>query len=219
MFYYLFIWIAIPIFWIMYRPRILWHKRVLRRGKVVYISNHYAFGDPVALACTIPRFLHFMAKADLFRKPLGRFVFRMMLTFPVEKKSADITSIKTAVRLLKRKCAFAMYPEGARSKTEEILPLNKGVAMIARLANAPIIPIYIHPSIWRKWKMNAAVGEAIELEAAIAARPDMKPDEAITAAVSDALHELRGFVIADMEKRKAGRGRWKISLSGEQGNA
>lgn len=205
MFYYLLIWIITPIFWLLYRPRILWHKRVVRKGKVVYVSNHYAFGDPIALACTIPRFLHFMAKSDLFKKPLGRFVFRMLLAFPVAKKSADLKSIKTAVRLIKNKRAFAMYPEGARSKTEDLLPLNKGVAMIARLADAPIVPIYIHPSIWRKWKMYAAVGEVITVEAAIAAHPDMKADEAVTAAVEDALNELKGYVLADMAAKKARR--------------
>ena len=200
MLYYLAIWIVVPIFWLLYRPRILNLRRTRTKGRAVYVCNHFSLADPVILCAITPRFLHIMAKSDLFKDGIGRLFFKLLLAFPVARKTADLKSVKRAIRLIEKGNAFAIFPEGTRSKSGEILPLENGAAFIARHARSPIIPVYIHPSIWRRFKLRGAVGEPIDCATAIAACPEMKPDEAITAAIARALQELKTQVETDITR-------------------
>ena len=52
-------------------------------------------------------------------------------------------SIEAGARSLRSGNSFLIFPEGTRSKTDEMLPFKKGGFIMAMKAQAPIVPVAI----------------------------------------------------------------------------
>ncbi|MDO4543852.1 MAG: lysophospholipid acyltransferase family protein [Clostridia bacterium] len=180
-----------PFAWLIFRPKVSGYKNLNRKGKVVYVCNHFSLGDPVLLAIVCPRIIKFMAKASLFKSKIGALFFKSMLVFPVEGKTADLKSIKKAMATLEKGQAFGIFPEGHRSPTGEMDVLEKGAAFIALRCDAPIVPVYIDPNSVKRVRIRMAVGEAIIPKEAAANNRTAKAAEAITNEIADAMITLR----------------------------
>ena len=108
-------------------------------------SNHLSNTDgfPIALGVYPRRTLRFMAKIELFRRPLGALV-RALGAFPVNRDRPDRDALRTAVSLARSGEIVVMFPEGTRrrkglSKRYEPEP-HDGAARIALRAGVPLIP-------------------------------------------------------------------------------
>lgn len=197
MLYYFGRYVLRPWMWLLMRPRVIGWKNLNRQGKVVYVCNHVSMADPIAIAVVAPRIVHFMAKESLFRSKLARFFFKILLVFPVSHGAADLRSIKKALKLLDKGKCFGIFPEGHRSALGgELDRMQKGAAFIALRADAPIVPIYLAPDTFTKFRIRMAVGEAIFPDEVRQKNTELKPVEAVTNAVTDALYRLRGQVEA-----------------------
>ena len=187
-----------PILWIYGRPKIHNRAALKSKGKVIYVSNHVKMSDPIWIAAIVWRCIHFMAKSTLFSSKFMTAVFRLMLSFPVNQRTADTKSIKYACRLLGKGKAFGIFPEGHRSSTERDMDtLDKGCAFIALRADAPIIPLYIvHHDRKFGQRLKVAVGDPIYPAEVKAQCPGKKPVDAVIAAISDAMLSLRDIAEA-----------------------
>ena len=153
--------LKLPIHLLM-RPKIYGNKGALRmKGGVIFIANHRTLFDPVMLAVCTPRMIHFMAKKELFETKIGNFFFKQLLVFPVSRKSADIKSLRQALKLLEEGKAFGIFPEGTRSITEGMDEFEKGTAFIAIKSGAPIVPVYISPKSYSGFRLKIMVGDPI----------------------------------------------------------
>lgn len=193
MLYFLAVLIAKPIILLLYRPKVINRQALRQRGKVIYVSNHMVLFDPVVIGVLVNRFIHFMAKASLSRKPFSAWVFRSLLTFPVEQYTADRKAIQKAIDLLNAGKAFGVFPEGHRSADGTTMDsFDKGCAFIAQRANAPIVPVYVKPGAWKLGKrMHVAVGDPIYPEQIKQRCPGRKPVDALNMAITDAMMTLR----------------------------
>ncbi|MBI5705989.1 MAG: 1-acyl-sn-glycerol-3-phosphate acyltransferase [Armatimonadetes bacterium] len=114
-------------------------RQIPGAGGLLILSNHLADVDPVAIQVGCPRAIYFMGKSELFEMPfLGRFL-HWFRAFPVKRGEPDRTAIKKAVAYLKAGQAVCVFPEGELSESSALLPLKPGVALIARMADVPII--------------------------------------------------------------------------------
>ena len=180
-----------PLFFLIFRPRIQGYERLFFRGKAVLVSNHVALKDPVMIAFVCPRVVHFMAKQELFEKPLPRFLLRWgFLTFPVNRKHADMVSLKKAMALLDKGKVFGIFPEGRRSVTGELDEFEKGAAFLALRCNAPIIPYYSDPFAPRRHRARVIVGEPMDAKA-IADACGGRAVDAVTNALHDRMQALK----------------------------
>ena len=115
--------------WLIYRPKVFGNKKNLRlKGGVIFIANHRALYDPLLLVVSSPRIIHFMAKKELFDNPVGRVFFKSLFVFPVNRKTADMKSIRQSLKLLRDGKAFGIFPEGRRSATDGMDEFEKGTA-------------------------------------------------------------------------------------------
>lgn len=127
----------------MFRTRLFGMENVPKTGPVVLICNHQSFLDPVLVTHALPREGHYMARDSLFNGgPLGRLV-RYLNAFPVRRGEADITSIKETLRRLKSGALVTVFPEGTRTLDGAIAPMRPGALLLAKKANAPIVPTLI----------------------------------------------------------------------------
>jgi 1-acyl-sn-glycerol-3-phosphate acyltransferase len=84
--------------------------------------------------------------------------------FPVKRGTADISSIKNSLRVVKEGKILGIFPEGTRSKTNELLPAEPGVALIAIKTNAPVIPVRIKGSYKLFGRLKITIGKPMSFE-------------------------------------------------------
>jgi 1-acyl-sn-glycerol-3-phosphate acyltransferase len=110
-------------------------------GSCLIVANHSSWLDPPVLGCFVPhRQMHFMAKRELFDRPvLGRLI-HWLGAFPVERGQADRRSLRIALDLLASGRIVTVFPEGTRSDGVTMGAWNLGMAMLASRADVNIIP-------------------------------------------------------------------------------
>jgi len=126
------------------RLRVSGLENVPLTGPFIYAPNHVSYADPPVAGAIIARRRHvnFMAKAGLFKIPVLAPAISALGAFPVRRGAADRRAIRHAVKVLKDGQALMMYPEGTRAPDESaLLPGETGVAYIAALSGAPVIPV------------------------------------------------------------------------------
>src|SRR4029077_21047225 len=79
------------------------------------------------------------------RIPVLARTFRMGGFVPIDRhnKESALASIEKGAESLRDGNSFLIFPEGTRSKTDEMLPFKKGGFRMAIKAGAPIIPVAI----------------------------------------------------------------------------
>ena len=137
------------------RVEVVGTEHVPAEGPVVLICNHSHIADPPLLGSFSPRNVHTMAKRELFEIPLIGWVFWAVGAFPVRRFSGDLGALRVARNYLRDGRVVMMYPEGTRNHGKGLIPALPGAAMVAILANAPIVPVAIEGSHAIRWKSIA----------------------------------------------------------------
>jgi len=126
------------------RVRIEHLAPVPRTGPLILASNHISHFDPPVVGCFFPRHVDWMAMEELFRNP--RFARALELTgaFRVNRDGTDRSALRVAVRRLQAGRVVGIFPEGGiRAGDTSILdgaPMRPGLAALALMAKAPILP-------------------------------------------------------------------------------
>lgn len=120
------------------------------------IGNHISAYDILLVAYALKEYSpRFMAKKEFFESSFKWF-FEKAGAFPIDRDKLDMVAVKNAIKLLKENNIVVVFPEGTRNKTSEImLPFKKGVASMALLSGAKVVPFAItgdykfrsHPTI------------------------------------------------------------------------
>jgi 1-acyl-sn-glycerol-3-phosphate acyltransferase len=139
--------------WTFLRARPIGTSNVPGRGAVILAPNHISFMDHFLVGGSIRRKVRFMAKSQLFKRPM-QFVFSHGGVFPVRRGARDEETFITAETILARGGAIAMYCEGGRSRTGKVAEQAKrGIGRLALDTGTPIVPIAIYGSSHvRNWK-------------------------------------------------------------------
>lgn len=143
------------------------NKEKLPEGNYIVVGPHRAWFDMIyfALAASPKRF-SFMAKKELFKNPVLRYILDHANAFPVDREHPGPSAIKTPVKWLrKRDISLIMFPSGTRHSQE----MKGGVALIAKLSGVPIVPtVYQGPltfkSLFSRKRVTVAFGDPIYLE-------------------------------------------------------
>ena len=159
---------AIPtLLWL--RPKFIYPskqaKRRIKKGGVLFISNHSGYIDPIVLLCTVwYRRLNCVATKQLFKGKFNNWMFRHFLCIPVDRENFSILTFKQIVTRLKSGKAVGIFPEGAINKGEnKVEAFKAGSAMMAMRAGVPVVPLYIAKR--EKWysRVRVVIGEPIRL--------------------------------------------------------
>ena len=129
------------IFKVFFKAEVIGVENVPKEGAVILAANHISNFDPPFLGSFSPRPVHYMAKIELFQNKIFAKIISALYAFPVERGTADKGAIKTATNILKNNEVLGIFPEGTRSKTGEVGKGEVGVALLASLANAAVVPV------------------------------------------------------------------------------
>ncbi|MCE5203218.1 MAG: 1-acyl-sn-glycerol-3-phosphate acyltransferase [Actinomycetia bacterium] len=133
--------IATPLVRVLFRVREYGRKNVPARGGAVLAGNHRSYMDPVLLWCVSPRFVHFMAKRELFERGLVAWALPRLWAFPVEREGADRAALAQADAFLKKGELVGIFPEGSRQDRDALGEAHGGAAFVALRAGVPIVPV------------------------------------------------------------------------------
>jgi 1-acyl-sn-glycerol-3-phosphate acyltransferase len=114
----------------------------------VYIANHQSHFDILAMYACLPMQFRWMAKQELFAIPLFGLAMRRCGYIPIDRsnRKKSMQSMIAAARRIKDGTSVIVFPEGTRSADGKLLPFKKGGFLIARKAQAPLVPVAISGS-------------------------------------------------------------------------
>lgn len=121
-------------------------EHVPREGGAVIAFNHHSYADFVMAAWPLYRQLdrapRFLAKEELFRKPIFGWLIRQAKQVPVPRgsRSGRAEAFRAAIDALERGELIAIAPEQTISLSFELLPFSTGAVRMAQGAGVPIVP-------------------------------------------------------------------------------
>ena len=124
------------------------------RGALIIAPNHASYLDPPAVGSSCPGEVHGLAHVYLFKNKFLGWIFPKINVHPVASGGGDLGVLKETIGLLKERKQVIIFPEGSRSKDNRIIPLKRGVAMLASATRCKVIPVGIRGAyeIWPRWK-------------------------------------------------------------------
>lgn len=137
-----------PLFWLMYRPRIVGRRNVPERGPVLLASNHLAALDTVIIPTCTARPVQFLIKASYFTGTgmggrFTRWFFGSIGGVPVHRATGRDAraALEAGSSILRAGSVFAVFPEGTRSRDGKLHDGHGGAAWMARDTGATVVPV------------------------------------------------------------------------------
>jgi 1-acyl-sn-glycerol-3-phosphate acyltransferase len=128
------------------RLRVHYHPAFEPERRAVYVQNHINLLDGMVAAIVIPHAFSGLMNAWQFKIPIYGWLMSMSKGIPVHRGRRDQTlrEISEAARERKRiGMSVLTFPEGHRSADGKIAPFRRGVFMMARNADMPLVPIAV----------------------------------------------------------------------------
>ncbi len=114
-----------------------------RYSRFLFVCNHRSMFDPITMAAVLDDYnISFISKPSNLKIPfIGPLAYgAASLPLNRENDREALKSILLAADYMKRDfCSIAVYPEGTRSKTSELLPFHAGSFKAAQKANVPLV--------------------------------------------------------------------------------
>lgn len=136
---------------------------VPRKGAFLLLSNHQSYLDPIFCAGLLPMKMCYMARDTLFTNWFFGGIIRSVNAIPVKRGQSDITAIRAILDRLKSGLPVCLYPEGTRTTDGKITRVKPGVALLARRASVPVVPMVIDGAFeaWPRHKKIFELGHRV----------------------------------------------------------
>jgi 1-acyl-sn-glycerol-3-phosphate acyltransferase len=110
---------------------------------VIFCSNHPSAMDIPILFVSLPVQFRFLAKRGLFHVPFLGWHLRRSGHIPIDRgrPRKALKGFDQAAKRIKEGRPVVVFPEGSRSRTDEMLPFKSGTFYLAILSGVPIVPI------------------------------------------------------------------------------
>lgn len=115
---------------------------------VLYVGNHRSYFDILVGYATIPNRMGFVAKKEMLRWPLLRDWMRNVNCLFLDRQNLKegLKTILAGIEQVKRGVSVFIFPEGTRSRGEDImdmLPFKEGSLKIAEKSGCLVVPVAI----------------------------------------------------------------------------
>ncbi|MBZ4322855.1 lysophospholipid acyltransferase family protein [Streptomyces huiliensis] len=132
---------------VLYRPKVEGMERIPASGPVILAGNHVTFIDSLFLALVVKRQVFFIGKDEYvtgkgLKGRLMAWFFGASGMIPVDRDGGHggVAALMTGRRVLEEGNIFAIYPEGTRSPDGRLYRGRTGVARLALMTGAPVVP-------------------------------------------------------------------------------
>jgi 1-acyl-sn-glycerol-3-phosphate acyltransferase len=119
-------------------------ENIPQGGAFLIVANHLSVSDPVIIGLSLHRRVTFLAKEELFKNPLSRYFVSSFGALPVYRGKSSRDTLHKAFAVLENGSVLAMFPEGRRSPTGQMISPQPGSALIAYHNKAKIVPVGVY---------------------------------------------------------------------------
>ena len=130
-------------------------ENIPKNEAVLFAANHpNALIDPLFIAAFNTRMLHFLVRADVFKKPLIKKALASLNLMPIYRIRDGRQQLKNneeifdkCHKILSKKETLLIFPQGGHSRERTIKPLSKGFTRIifGALSKNPDLKIWVVP--------------------------------------------------------------------------
>jgi long-chain acyl-CoA synthetase len=138
------------IFKLCFRLKVTGIDQLPQHQPFILCPNHASYLDAFLIGACLPASLQthifFMGYRQYFDVPIIRHFIKIGRIIPIDL-SANITeAILASAYVLKQGKAICIFPSGVRSANGEVQPFKKGVGILSKELNVPLVPVYIQGS-------------------------------------------------------------------------
>ena len=123
--------------------RVVHPERIIETGGALLAMNHQSFLDPPLAGICCKRDIHFLARKTLLKWPVLGPIFPKLNVVPVDQDRADMSALKTVIKLVKAGHCTIVFPEGGRTLDGKLQPAQAGLGLIIAKTLAPVVPMRI----------------------------------------------------------------------------
>lgn len=127
----------------LYKPKYIGLENIPKDGAFILAGNHTSYLDPLLVASSTKRCVHFFAKDSLY-KGIKKPIFKGLGIIPVNRSIKDKNSLENGIKCLKNNHVVGIFPEGTINRTNDIIMKFKyGTVKMSYETNTKIIPFAI----------------------------------------------------------------------------
>jgi long-chain acyl-CoA synthetase len=117
------------------------------KGSFILAPNHLSLADAPAVMAAIPwplaKRTFFLGTTDYFGGPITSKIADNINVIPVDMETRLYSAMQLSAYVLRRGRNLCVFPEGGRSRDGGIKEFKKGVGIIAKELNIPLVPVAI----------------------------------------------------------------------------
>lgn len=135
------------IFWFL---RIEGGKNLSSSGPYLVCPNHASYLDGPVLFSSLPagnlKEIYFLGFSDILEQPLIKWAIKPLRLIPFDPNTNLTGAMQAVSYLLSRGKIVCIFPEGRRSVDESVGEFKKGIGILIKELNVPVVPVYIKGS-------------------------------------------------------------------------
>jgi acyl-[acyl-carrier-protein]-phospholipid O-acyltransferase/long-chain-fatty-acid--[acyl-carrier-protein] ligase len=114
----------------------------LPAGGFLLLPNHITWVDAIVLTLASPRPVRFIVDEGVYRNRFLHPVLRAVGCIPITSRKAK-DAMREAAAKIRAGEIVCLFPEGELSRSGSLLRLRRGYEIIARQAEAPVVPVWL----------------------------------------------------------------------------
>lgn len=168
-------------------------------GPCLFVANHQSYMDVPIIVSIAKSHLGFVAKKELAEVPLfGVWIRRTRSLFLDRENTREaIKVIIEGVKYLKEGHSLCIFPEGTRSKSNNVGTFKKGSLKLALKSGVPIVPVTIDGT-YRVLEENNRLRKAHVI---VTVDKPIYTDEMTKEEQNDLIDEIRAMIVENLEQK------------------
>jgi acyl-[acyl-carrier-protein]-phospholipid O-acyltransferase / long-chain-fatty-acid--[acyl-carrier-protein] ligase len=114
----------------------------LPSGGFLLLPNHISWVDAVVLQLSCPRPIRYVIDEECYHKPILHPFLRVLGCIPITSRQSH-SALRAATEKIAAGEIVCVFPEGRLERTGTLLRLQRGYELIARHANAQVVPVWL----------------------------------------------------------------------------
>ena len=133
--------VGLPIVRSFYRVIAIGRER-LPGGGFLLLPNHTTWVDAIVLLLACPRPIRFVIDQEFYENRILHPILKITGCIPITPSRAK-DGMRRAAEKIRAGEIVCLFPEGQLTRTGTLLGLRRGYELIARQANAPVVPVWL----------------------------------------------------------------------------
>src|SRR6266480_2899751 len=114
----------------------------LPKGGFLLLPNHISWVDAIVLQLACPRPIRYVIDQEYYHRPVLHSLLRVLGCIPINIRHSH-SAIRVAAEKIAEGEIVCLFPEGQLERTGVLLRLQRGYELIARHANAQVVPVWL----------------------------------------------------------------------------